>query len=86
MLLLAICILGLGTYLAWMIVPDLCFTGEKDANLPPLGDSIDRAIALAAALPPEDYDNELIDDREKANAVAGRYLAALQRRDRPGLN
>ena len=53
MLLLAIAILGLGFGLCWFLIPDPDGGREED-DLPPLGDSIDRAIALAAALPPED--------------------------------
>lgn len=69
MLLLAICILGLGFGLCWFLIPDPD-GGREDDDLPALGDSIDRAIALAAALPPE----VLLDSKEKVMAMGERYL------------
>lgn len=51
MILYVITIVSLSFVILWFVIPDMCHTEDED--LPALGDSIDRAIALAASLPDE---------------------------------
>ena len=67
--------------LLWFAWPDLCYTGDDEPDdLPALGESIDRAIALAAALPAE----EPLTKRTTPSRVAEVWGSMAEREYIPG--